>query len=197
MQLQADFVLASASPRRAELLRQIGCRFLVAPVDVDEAVIPAEPAVDYVQRIALQKARAGLLASPLSGVPVLAADTAVVVGRDIFGKPADREQALAMLGRLSGTTHRVLSAVAMVADNRELLRCSETQVTFRPLSAEECERYWQTGEPADKAGAYAIQGLGGVFVTAIQGSYSSVVGLPLAETCQLLQAFDIVWWRET
>lgn len=197
MQLQADFVLASASPRRAELLRQIGCRFLVAPVDVDEAVIPAEPAVDYVRRIALQKARAGLLASPLSGVPVLAADTAVVVGRDIFGKPADREQALAMLGRLSGTTHRVLSAVAMVADNRELLRCSETQVTFRPLSAEECERYWQTGEPADKAGAYAIQGLGGVFVTAIQGSYSSVVGLPLAETCQLLQAFDIVWWRET
>lgn len=197
MQLQADFVLASASPRRAELLRQIGCRFLVAPVDVDEAVIPAEPAVDYVRRIALQKARAGWLASPLPGVPVLAADTAVVVGRDIFGKPAGREQALAMLGRLSGTTHRVLSAVAMVADDRELLRCSETQVTFRPLSAEECERYWQTGEPADKAGAYAIQGLGGVFVTAIQGSYSSVVGLPLAETCQLLQAFDIAWWRET
>lgn len=197
MQLQADFVLASASPRRAELLRQIGCRFLVAPVDVDEAVIPAEPAVDYVQRIALQKARAGWLASPLPGVPVLAADTAVVVGRDIFGKPAGREQALAMLGRLSGTTHRVLSAVAMIADDRELLRCSETQVTFRPLSAEECERYWQTGEPADKAGAYAIQGLGGVFVEAIQGSYSSVVGLPLAETCQLLQAFDIAWWRET
>ena len=85
----------------------------------------------------------------------------------------------------------------MVAGERQLLRCAETQVTFRPLSVAECERYWQTGEPADKAGGYAIQGLGGVFVTGIQGSYSSVVGLPLAETCQLLQAFDIAWWRET
>ncbi|WP_438952171.1 Maf family protein [Porticoccus sp.] len=197
MQLQADFVLASASPRRADLLRQIGCRFLVAPVDVDESVLPGEPAMTYVQRIALEKARRGWLVSPLSGVPVLGADTAVVAGSDIFGKPADREQALSMLHRLSGKTHQVLSAVAMVAGERQLLRCSETQVTFRPLSAEECERYWQTGEPVDKAGAYAIQGLGGVFVTAIQGSYSSVVGLPLAETCQLLRAFDVAWWRET
>jgi septum formation protein len=154
MQLQADFVLASASPRRADLLRQIGCRFFIAPVDVDESVLPGEPAVDYVQRIALQKARAGWLVSPLS-------------------------------------------AVAMVAEERQLLRYTETQVTFRTLSPEECERYWQTGEPVDKAGAYAIQGLGGVFVTAIKGSYSSVVGLPLAETCQLLQAFDIAWWRDT
>ena len=197
MQLQADFVLASASPRRADLLRQIGCRFRVAPVDVDESVIPGESAVDYVQRIALQKAHTGWLASPFSDLPVLGADTAVVVGSDIFGKPADRGQALSMLHRLSGTTHRVLSTVAMVGGGRQLLRCSETRVTFRSLSTEECERYWQTGEPADKAGAYAIQGLGGVFVTAIQGSYSSVVGLPLAETCQLLQAFDIPWWRET
>ena len=196
MQLQADFVLASASPRRADLLRQIGCRFLVAPVGVDESVLPGEPAVDYVQRVALQKARAGWLASPLSGLPVLGADTAVVAGSDIYGKPADRQQALSMLRRLSGSTHRVLSAVAMVAEERQLLRCTETEVTFRALSPEECERYWQTGEPADKAGAYAIQGLGGVFVTAIKGSYSSVVGLPLAETCQLLQAFDIAWWRD-
>ena len=197
MQLQADFVLASASPRRADLLRQIGCRFLIAPVDVDESVLPGEPAVDYVQRIALQKARAGWLVSPLSGVPVLGADTAVVVGPDIYGNPAARQQALSMLRRLSGTTHRVLSAVAMVLGERQLLSCTETQVTFRTLSPEECERYWQTGEPVDKAGAYAIQGLGGVFVTAIKGSYSSVVGLPLAETCQLLQAFDIAWWRDT
>ncbi|WP_297187359.1 Maf family protein [uncultured Porticoccus sp.] len=197
MQLQADFVLASASPRRADLLRQIGCRFHVAPVDLDESILPGELAAEYVQRIALQKARAGWFASPLSNVPVLGADTTVVAGPDIFGKPADREQALSMLHRLSGTTHRVLSAVAMVAGERQLLRCAETQVTFRPLSVAECERYWQTGEPADKAGGYAIQGLGGVFVTGIQGSYSSVVGLPLAETCQLLQAFDIAWWRET
>jgi len=196
MELQADFLLASASPRRADLLRQIGCRFRVAPVDVDESVFPGEPAVDYVQRIALQKASTAWLANRLTGVPVLGADTAVVVGPDIFGKPADREQALSMLHRLSGTTHRVLSAVAMVAGERQLLRCTETLVTFRPLSAGECERYWQTGEPVDKAGAYAIQGLGGVFVTALKGSSSSVVGLPLAETCQLLQAFDIAWWRD-
>lgn len=192
-----QFVLASASPRRRELLEQIGCCFRVAPVDVDETPLAGEMPVSYVVRLAEEKATAGWQAYGQQGLPVLGADTTVVVGEQIFGKPADRDEALAMLQQLSGKTHRVLSAVALRDGPRCEHRLSETLVTFRPLEVDECLRYWDSGEPVDKAGAYAIQGYGAVFISSIQGSYSGVVGLPLVETCELLKAFGLSWWMKT
>lgn len=194
MHLDPAFILASVSPRRRELLRQIGCHFLVSPAEIDEAVLVGESPEDYVNRMALQKALAGWHANQHKQLPVLGADTTVVLGNDIFGKPSDQADAISMLSQLSGKTHRVLSSVAMVRGDKQQVVLSETRVTFRLLGSDECHRYWQTGEPSDKAGAYAIQGLGAVFVTAINGSYSGVVGLPLAETCTLLDVFDISWW---
>ncbi|MCL4152576.1 UNVERIFIED_CONTAM: hypothetical protein GTU68_007640 [Idotea baltica] len=182
-----DFILASASPRRRELLQQIGCQFQVAPADIDEAVFAKEAPGDYVERMALQKAKAGWKAN--KNLPVLGADTAVVLGEREGNKPADESDAISMLMQLSGTTHRVLSAVAMVQGDNQHVLLSETLVTFRPLDKSECHRYWLTGEPCDKAGAYAIQGLGGIFVENLRGSYSGVVGLPLVETCSLLETF--------
>ncbi len=194
MQLDSEFILASASPRRRELLQQIGCHFLVSPAEIDEAVLVGESPEDYVNRIALQKARVGWSANQNKQLPVLGADTSVVLGDYIFGKPSGQADAVSMLMRLSGKTHRVLSSVAMIQGDKQQVVLSETLVTFRQLDSEECIRYWQTGEPCDKSGSYAIQGLGAVFVTAINGSYSGVVGLPLTETCQLLKAFEISWW---
>ncbi|WP_461481014.1 Maf family protein [Porticoccus sp.] len=191
-----QFILASASPRRRELLEQIGCRFRVAPVDLDETPLKGESPAAYVVRLAQQKASAGWQRNGQRGLPVLGADTAVVLGERIFGKPTGRDDAVAMLQSLSGNTHRVLSAVAMTDGAHCLHRLSETLVSFRPLEVGECLRYWDSGEPADKAGAYAIQGYGAVFVTAIRGSYSGVVGLPLVETCELLKAFGLSWWME-
>jgi nucleoside triphosphate pyrophosphatase len=195
MPLDPAFILASASPRRRELLQQIGCHFLVSPAEIDERVLVGESPEDYVNRMALQKALAGWHVSQHKQLPVLGADTTVVLGKDIFGKPTDQEDALSMLSQLSGKTHRVLSSVAMVQGDKQQVVLSETLVTFRLLDSDECHRYWQTGEPSDKAGAYAIQGLGAVFVTAINGSYSGVVGLPLTETCTLLDIFDVSWWE--
>ena len=183
--------LASLSPRRQELLRQIGARYELLPVDVDETPAQGEPAEDYVQRLALAKAQAGW--SSLAGqkrLPVIGADTVVVANETIMGKPRDRGQAIEMLLALSASTHRVLTAVALVAD-RNLVRLNVSRVTFRTLSLSECEAYWDTGEPADKAGAYAIQGLGAAFIMRIEGSYSGVMGLPLFETAELLQASGI------
>tara|TARA_R110001592_G_scaffold320639_2_gene598699 strand:+ start:15945 stop:16553 length:609 start_codon:yes stop_codon:yes gene_type:complete len=201
MSLNPDFILASASPRRRDLLQQIGCRFLVSPAAVDEAVFGGEAPIAYVKRIALQKAQVVWSSSNDNSLPVLGADTAVVLGAEgqgekIFGKPEDQEHAVAMLLQLSGTTHRVLSAVAMVQGDKQQVLLSETLVTFRSLNSSECEQYWHTGEPRDKAGAYAIQGLGAVFVTSLNGSYSGVVGLPIIETCELLTTFDIPWWTQ-
>jgi len=198
-----DFILASASPRRCELLHQIGCRFQVSPVDIDETVLAGESPADYVERMALQKAQAGWGMHQIKGLPVLGADTAVVLDSkgsgsedisEIFGKPLDQAHAISMLMRLSGATHRVLSGVAIVKGHEQQTILSESLVTFRHLTEEECARYWLTGEPNDKAGAYAIQGLGAVFVEHLSGSYSGVVGLPLIETCKLLDDFDISWW---
>ncbi|GAB4359754.1 MAG: nucleoside triphosphate pyrophosphatase [Gammaproteobacteria bacterium] len=184
--------LASQSPRRRELLRQIGVSFETLAVEVDERPLANEPAEDFVRRLALEKARAGR--RQISGeVPVLGADTAVVVEGAILGKPADRQEALAMLDALSGRTHRVLTGVALVSGTHEAFRMSETAVTFRTLSAREREAYWASGEPADKAGAYALQGLAALFVTRIEGSYSGVVGLPLYETGELLREFGLYW----
>jgi septum formation protein len=196
MHLEPDFILASVSPRRRELLQQIGCHFLVSPVEIDETVLVGELPESYVNRMALQKALSGWHADQNKTLPVLGADTAVVLGDKIFGKPSDQADAVSMLLQLSGKTHRVLSSVAMVHGDKQQVMLSETQVTFRLLESDECHHYWQTGEPSDKAGAYAIQGLGAVFVTSINGSYSGVVGLPLAETCTLLNAFDISWWAQ-
>ncbi|MCB1667281.1 MAG: Maf family protein [Porticoccaceae bacterium] len=195
MTLSADFILSSASPRRRDLLKQIGARFIVQPVFTDETVFAGESPVEYVTRMAETKASAGWRASNQS-LPVMAADTAVVLAQKIFGKPENQQQALQTLQFLSGTTHRVLSGVAICQDERIESLVSETLVTFRHLDRDEMERYWQTGEPADKAGAYAIQGAGAVFVDKIEGSYSGVVGLPVAETTQLMRRFGIPWWQQ-
>ncbi|MBD7976063.1 MULTISPECIES: Maf family protein [Pseudomonas] len=190
-------ILASASPRRRELLTQIGVPFSVLSVDIDESVLPGEEARAYVQRLAHAKALAALARSEDPKACVLGADTTVVLDGRILGKPADRKQGLEMLGALSGREHRVLTAIALADRARCEVRLSESRVCFRPVSTVEAERYWDSGEPADKAGGYAIQGLGAVFVRELQGSYSGVVGLPLCETAQLLEEFGMQCWSDT
>ncbi len=187
----AVICLASRSPRRRELLHQIGVDFDVIDVDVDEQRGPQESAEAFVARVALDKARAGRSALPAgSSMPVLGADTAVVIDDDVLGKPRDGTDAARMLSLLSGRTHRVLTAVALVA-GRETVCVSTSKVTFRTLGDAECAAYWASGEPADKAGAYAIQGLAAVFISRLEGSYSGVMGLPLYETATLLQESGI------
>jgi septum formation protein len=179
-------VLASASPRRRELLAQVGVRHRVLAVDLDESRRPGEPVEDFVQRLALDKALAGWHALPeVAKRPVLGADTLVVLDGEPLGKPADREDALAMLARLSGRTHEVFTAVALVTPEPRVC-LQRSRVTFRAIEAAERLAYWDSGEPADKAGAYAIQGLGAIFVQHLEGSYSGVMGLPLYETAVLL-----------
>ncbi|HET7175201.1 MAG TPA: Maf family protein [Gammaproteobacteria bacterium] len=179
--------LASASPRRRQLLEQLGLSFEVQVPEVDETPRPGELPTDYVLRLARTKAEsmAGKLGQPVARV--LAADTAVVLGNVILGKPKGREDALVMLARLSGRDHEVLSAVALWHDGRVDMGLSRSEVRFRTIAAAEAAAYWDTGEPADKAGAYGIQGLGAVFVERLQGSYSGVMGLPLFETVELLR----------
>lgn len=181
--------LASASPRRCDLLDQLGLHWMQVAAAVDESVRPAESATDYVQRVALAKARAARESLDNLEAPVLAADTAVVLDEEILGKPADRAEGLQILRRLSGRTHSVLTAVAMLDARRERHALSRTEVSFGDISAVQAEAYWDSGEPADKAGAYGIQGLGAMFVRRISGSYSGVVGLPLFETVGLLHEF--------
>jgi septum formation protein len=179
--------LASRSPRRRELLDQIGVRYALVEAHVDESLHPGEQPEDYVLRVALEKARRARAAlSPDDRRPVLGADTAVAVGERILGKPRGREDALEMLGLLSGRTHRVFTAVALIAPDGERTDLCESRVTFRTLERAEALRYWDTGEPRDKAGAYAIQGFGALFVAGLIGSYSGVMGLPLFETGRLL-----------
>jgi septum formation protein len=182
--MTAQIILASASPRRQELLDQIKVAYRVYPVDVDETPRPNEAPLDYVQRLAAEKS-AACIAELGDGLPVLAADTAVVLGDLIMGKPKDRDDALAMLRQLSGKMHRVYSAISLRGREHDQA-VSITEVTFRVLTESEIAAYWHSGEPADKAGSYAIQGLGGVFVELISGSFSGVVGLPLFETAELL-----------
>ncbi|TAL07933.1 MAG: septum formation inhibitor Maf [Porticoccaceae bacterium] len=186
----ADLVLASASPRRSALLAGIGVRFAVVPAQLDETPEPAELPRDYVARLALAKARA-VAAATGGALPVLGADTTVVCDGRLLGKPVSEADAVAMLMTLSGRTHQVFTAVALVRGATAAGVLVETAVTFRELSAAECRAYWRSGEPADKAGGYALQGMGGVFVTRIEGSYSGVVGLPVAETYKLLCDFAI------
>ncbi len=184
--------LASASPRRGELLCQIGVAHIVAGANIDEAVLPGETPRDYVTRLAREKALAiRRIGEPL---PVLAADTTVVVDGKVFGKPRDQAHAVHMLGALSGRSHEVLTAVALANPGGVTERLSSSTVRFRRLLPEECVAYWETGEPRDKAGGYAIQGLGAVFIESLHGSYSGVMGLPLFETGELLRAAGIEFW---
>lgn len=178
-------VLASSSPRRRELLTQIGVRFAVVDVDVDERPLLGELPEKYVHRIAALKSQRGRELSD-SELPVLSADTIVVVDGALLGKPSGRDQAIEILNRLSGREHQVFSAVS-IRSAQHLRTLSKTMVYFRHLSDQEVMAYWDTGEPADKAGAYAIQGLAGMFVKRIEGSFSGVVGLPLYETSELLK----------
>jgi septum formation protein len=197
--MPADFVfLASASPRRRELLRQIGVAVQLLEIRVDEALLASEQPDSYVSRLAHAKAEAGWTRRQVgAGAPVLAADTAVIVEGAILGKPKDQSDAAMMLGRLSGRSHEVLTAVALRADSGVESRLSRSVVSFRDISAAEAERYWHTGEPCDKAGGYGIQGFGAVFVASLSGSYSGVMGLPLYETAQLLESAGVVRWNRS
>lgn len=183
-------LLASASPRRSELLKQIGVRFDLAAHDVDETPCPGEPVEQYVLRMAREKAMcvAGRTGADQA---VLGADTTVMLDGLALGKPRDRGHALEMLMALSGRSHQVCSAVAVSQAGETRTAVSVTEVTFRHLSEQDALAYWHTGEPADKAGAYGIQGVGALFVTRMSGSYSGVVGLPLHETAQLLAVFGV------
>jgi septum formation protein len=183
--------LASESPRRRELLGQIGVAHVVSAADIDETVRQGEAPADYVVRMACAKARAVHARS--AHLPVLAADTTVVVDGLILAKPRDRTDGLAMLARLSGRSHQVLTAVALAAASGITFRLSASEVRMRAVTPEECAAYWETGEPRDKAGGYAIQGRGALFIEYLSGSFSGVMGLPLYETGQLLAAAGIVW----
>ncbi|VXC49897.1 putative septum formation protein [Pseudomonas sp. 8BK] len=192
----ATLYLASVSPRRRELLTQIAVPFLTQIAPVDENALPDESPIAYVERLARAKAQAGLAAlSDTADAVVLGADTAVVLDGRILGKPVDRDDALATLNALSGRSHQVLTAVALVSRERLESRVVTSQVTFRALTQVEVEAYWASGEPQDKAGCYGIQGLAAVFVSQLQGSYSAVVGLPLCETAALLAEFAIPCWQ--
>lgn len=191
-----DIYLASASPRRRELLDQIGVRYAWLEADVPEQRHEDEAAEVHVLRLALAKARAGLgQIGERPALPVLGADTIVVVDDAILGKPQTFEQGVEMLAKLSGRSHRVLTAVALVDGEREGSRLSASVVTMREISEDEARRYWETGEPWDKAGGYAIQGRGAVFIERLEGSYSGVMGLPLFETAHLLEEFGIPYSR--
>ena len=196
--------LASRSPRRRELLAQIGVRF--EPLlfrggprqddDTDEAVRPGEAPGDYVRRVTRLKSEAAwqrvVMRRGLRRKPVLAADTTVALGPEILGKPVDRAEAQRILELLSGTHHRVLTAVGVTFEGRFELAVSESLVTFAPLDEARIAAYVQSGEPFDKAGAYGIQGRAAAFIERIEGSYTGVMGLPLYETAELLRKFGIV-----
>jgi septum formation protein len=181
--------LASRSPRRRELLQQIGVGFRLLDVDVDEAWRAGESPQEYVRRLAREKAAAGrdrLVEATLDAAPVLGADTCVVIDGKVLGKPIDREHGIGMLARLAGRSHEVVTGIAIASDDRVYDAVSVSTVHMVQLSQHDIEQYWDTGEPEDKAGAYGIQGLAGAFVSQIEGSYSGVVGLPLYEFVELL-----------
>jgi len=187
-------ILASSSPRRSELLQQIGVRFTTDVADIDETPLPGETPADYVARLALAKAR--VVAQRHPGRVVLGSDTTVVLNDRILSKPEDESQARQMLTELSGNSHQVMTAVALVQDSTEKQITVVTDVRFCELSAQQIDAYIATGEPADKAGSYGIQGLGAVLVASISGSYSNVVGLPLTETAALLGELGVPVWEK-
>jgi septum formation protein len=188
--------LASGSPRRRELLQQIGVSFQLVGADLDETALQGESALAYVSRLAQAKATVGWERSRNSGgAPVLAADTAVVLDGRILGKPKGLNDAMAMLLELSGRAHEVLTAVALRTAGGIEAKVSRSTVTFRSIDRSEARAYWETGEPSDKAGAYAIQGYAAIFISDLKGSYSGVMGLPLFETAALLKAAGVMCWQ--
>ena len=189
--MRKALVLASASPRRSELLTQLGVPYLRDVADIDESPGEGEIPEDYVIRMACEKATTVVARHSLAGNWILAADTIVEIDGDILGKPADFLDGLAILARLSGRKHKVMTAICLHGEAGAVSLMVQTEVQFVQLSREVCEAYLATEEPWDKAGAYGIQGLGGAFVSSIQGSYSNVVGLPLMETWQLLSTQGI------
>lgn len=186
----SQLILASQSPRRAELLSQLQVSFTQHSVDIDESPLPDEAPQTLVARLASQKARAGVAAFS-STLPVLGSDTIVVVNGEVLGKPADEADCMRMLRLLSDSVHQVMTSVAIARGDRLFQTTVTTDVVFKPLSEAEMKWYWQTQEPRDKAGGYGIQGLGGRFVKHLSGSYSAVVGLPLYETSLLLKEVGI------
>lgn len=193
----AKLILASGSSRRKELLDQIGVQYTSAAMDIDETPLPDERPRDYVERMAKEKGLAGL--SQFPSCTILASDTTVIIENQILGKPNSVDDAITMLQQLSGQVHSVLTAIAMCSEidgKRELQsQVVETKVEFYPLDIDQIKDYVATGEPMDKAGSYGIQGKGALFVKGIHGSYSSVVGLPLAETGKMLQHFNVPVWQ--
>ncbi|WP_159817552.1 Maf family protein [Colwellia sp. 20A7] len=192
-----QLILASQSPRRKSLLAQLGYQFITLPANIDESVYCNEKPQDYVVRLAKEKAQTiflALTAEQQDQTIVLGSDTSVVIDGEILGKPIDEAECITTLMRLENKQHQVLTAIAVISQDHKkpkqhfnaITKLVETQVHFKPLTVDEIKRYWNTGEPCDKAGSYAIQGIGGQFVTTINGSYSAVVGLPLYETAQLL-----------
>lgn len=188
-----DFHLASASPRRVEILNSLRLSFTAEGVDIDESPRAGEAVAELVIRLAIAKARA---AAGQHTVPVLGADTVVTLDGRIFGKPQSKEEALQMLAALSGRCHQVHTAVAILAGGQSWWDRSETSVQFREIGRDEARQYWQSGEPVGKAGGYAIQGLGGTFVESISGSYTGVVGLPVFETARLLSRAGITLFHD-
>ncbi len=191
----APIVLASRSPRRSQLLGQIGIAHEVLAVDHDELRRAGEPPRAYAERLAREKALLARERHALQARVVLAADTVVALGEEIFGKPDDERDCVRMLAALSGRTHEVITAVAVLDGAAVQSDTSVARVTFRAIGEPECRRYWQSGEPADKAGGYAIQGLGAVFVERLEGSHSCVMGLPLFETARLLARAGVPAWQ--
>ncbi|MBF8221142.1 Maf family protein [Halomonas sp. 328] len=189
--MSLSLILASASPRRRELLATIGVEPLVRPVHIDETPHPDEAPLAYVTRLAREKA---LAAEVAPGQVALGADTVVVLGERILGKPRDKADGLAMLAALSGGEHRVITAVAVTGPAGLLEAAVTTRVWMREISNAEAEVYWASGEPGDKAGGYAVQGLASIFVTRLEGSYSAVVGLPLHESAELLRRQGLPLW---
>lgn len=189
----ATLQLASQSPRRREILDQIGVEYELVSAPIDETALVHESAEAYVTRLAEEKAHSGFRMSPNG--PTLGSDTIVELDGEIFGKPKAESDAHQMLARLSSRTHNVLTAVAIYDGQKTMSLVSLSSVRFRAISREEISRYWATKEPLDKAGSYAIQGKGAVFVECLQGSYSGVMGLPVLETSQLLEQFGLDYWR--
>jgi septum formation protein len=190
-----SIVLASASARRSQLLTQIGIRHRIVGADIDESPRRGERPAAYVERLARDKAQAVVARLGDPDRPVLAADTTVVLDGRVFGKPANEADCVEMLGALAGRRHAVLTGIALWHDGRVSRAHGTSYVTFRAIGEEERRRYWSSGEPAGKAGAYAIQGLGAVFVERLDGSFSGVMGLPLFETAGLLDGAGVRRWQ--
>lgn len=188
-----DLVLASGSPRRKALLESMGLEFSVLVTDTDEAVRETELPKNYVQRLALDKAQVALDTPRSNDVAILAADTIVCQQNDVFSKPTDKHDAFRIWSQLSNSNHQVMTAVCLMAYGEVYSTISVTEVRFGPISAQQMNQYWLSGEPQDKAGAYAIQGFASAWVEEISGSYSNVVGLPLYEVNKLLEVLGLNW----